>query len=154
MPHVPLKVLRGVKDEEDIMDKYFDSFKAPGTTTEDAEDDDDDSRTSDDGETTDIGDVNEMHKNEYLRDHPSSIDSLNQFNNHIPELQNDHQAAFNNVSELPEYGTTGSFNPEASHIRIGVQVHHLTDSDETQNDSSSNDDTAPLLTNMPDGNAF
>ena len=34
MPHVPLKVLRGQQDEEDIQDQYYKRFQAPGTTTE------------------------------------------------------------------------------------------------------------------------
>ena len=139
MPHVPLKVLRGEQDQVDIQDQYFDSFVAPGTTTEDAEDDndtDDDSRTSDDDVATDIGEPSEMGMNKYLGDHPSSTDSMNQFNNYVPESQDDHQAHFNNY---PKYNTTGSFEPAVVQVQIGVRVHHIPDSD---------DGRTPLLANM------
>ena len=34
MPHVPLKVLRGEDDKEDVRDRYHERFQAPDTTTE------------------------------------------------------------------------------------------------------------------------
>ena len=81
---------------------------------------------------TDIGEASEAGMNKYAGDHSSSIDSVNQFNNYIPETENNHQANFNNASDYPEYETTGSFKPEVTQLEIGVLVQHLPDSDVTQ----------------------
>ena len=142
MPHVPLKVLRGEQEQEDVRDQHYERFKAPGTTTEDTEDDkytDDDSRTSNDDMAT-IGEADEEGEEgmaRYLGGRASSVDSVIQFDN---EIQNDQNQ---NTQENPEYDTTGSVNHESDEVRTAAQVNHLPDSDVT-----SNDDAAPLLTNM------
>ena len=65
MPHVPLKVLRGQRDEEDIQDQYYDKFQAPpGTSTEEeteraGDDDSTTSHSSHEDITTDVGEVPE-----------------------------------------------------------------------------------------------
>ena len=139
MPHVPLKVLRGEQEQEDVRDQHYERFKAPGTTTEDAEDDkdtDDDPRTSNDDMAT-IGEADEGGRERYLGGATGSIDSVIQFDNEIQNHQNQ------NTQENPDYDTTGSVNHESDEVRAAAQVHHLPDSDVT-----SNDDAAPLLTNM------
>ena len=148
MPHVPLKVLRGGQEEEDIQDKYFDNFKAPGTTTEDAEDDndiDDESRTSSlsiDDVNTDICETGEQGRERYLGGDTNSVDTVIQFDN---EIQN-HQDK--NSQQNPDYNAGESANLGAVDVEAVAQVHHLSISrDDTENDSLSNDDTAPLLTN-------
>ena len=139
LPHVPLKVLRGEQDGEDVRDKYHERFQAPGTTTEDAEDDsdtDDESKTSNDDMAT-IGEAGEEGMARYLGGRASSVDSVIQLDNEIQNHQN------KNTQGNPEYDTTGSINTEAADMQAVAQVHHLPDSDVT-----SNDDTARLLTNM------
>ena len=82
LPHTPLKVQRGEKDEEDIRDKYRERFQAPGTSTEDAEDyrDIDDefrrSSLSHDYVRTDIGEVSDEGVERYLGRDTSSIESI------------------------------------------------------------------------------
>ena len=144
MPHVPLKVLRGEQDQEDVQDQHYERFQAPGTTTEDVEDDketDDDSITSNDDMTT-IGEVGEEGRERYLDGDTDSVDTVIRFDN---EIQN-HQDK--NSQENPDYSTGKSLNLGTVDVEAVAQVHHLQDSDEPGNDSSSNDDTAPLLTNM------
>ena len=87
MPHVPLKVLRGQQDEEDIQDQYYERFQAPGTTTEDDnndKDDDDDSLRSglskEDG-TTDMGEDSDQSMDRYLGWHTDSVNGANPFDN-------------------------------------------------------------------------
>ena len=135
MPHVPLKVLRGQKDEEDIQDQFYERFQAPpGTSTEEeaeraAAAADDDSRTSlssHEDITTDVGDVSDEGMERYLGRHTGSIDSANE-----------------RVQNIPEYNTTGSVNLEAADVNVVAQVHRLPSTDVT-----SNDDTAPLLSNI------
>ena len=141
LPHVPLKVLRGKEEEKDIQDKYFDTFKAPGTTTEDAEDDtdtDDDSRTS----SLSLDDIGEEDSTRYLSGSTGSIDTVIQLDN---EIQN-HQDK--NTQGNPEYDTTGNVNHETAEVKAVAQVHQLSNPNETENEPSSNDDTSPLLTNM------
>ena len=139
MPHVPLKVLRGQQDEEDIQDQYYQRFQAPpGTTTEEeaeraAANDSGTSHSSHEDITTDVGEVNEEGMARYLGRHTGSIDSANERD------QNDQ----NNTRNIPEYDTTGSVNLEAADVNVFAQVHHLPSTDVT-----SNDDTAPLLSNI------
>ena len=140
LPHVPLKVLRGEQDQEDIQDTYYERFQAPGTTTEDAEDDedtDDDSRISNDDVATDIGEVSEEGVERYLGKHTDSFDTVMQLNNENQDHQN------KNTQDNPEYDTTGSIYHETAEVEAVAQVHHLPDSYVT-----SNDDTENLLTNM------
>ena len=145
MPHVPLKVLRGEDDQEDVWDKYHERFQAPGTTTEDAEDDkdtDDDSRTSSflhEYITTDIGEVSEKDMERYLAGHSDSIDSVIQLDNETQNYQNKNSQQNN---------TTTSVNEETVDVEAVAQVHLLSSRDEPEQDSLSNDDTSPLLTNI------
>ena len=140
MPHVPLKVLRGQQDEEDIKDQLYERFKAPpGTTTEEEEERAaaaDDSRTSHSSHediTTDVGEVSEDGMARYLGRHTGAIDSANE------RVQNDQ----NNARNIPEYDTTGSINLEAADVNVVAQMHRLPSTDVT-----SNDYTAPLLSNI------
>ena len=138
MPHVPLKVLRGEQELEDVRDQHYERCQAPGTTTEDAEDDkdtDDDSRTSND-------DVATEGREGYLGGSAGSIDSVIQFDNEIRSHQSQ------NTQDNPEYDTAESLNLGTVDVEAVAQVHHLPSRDDTENDSLSNDDTAPLLTNM------
>ena len=131
LPHVPLKVLRGEKDQEDVWDRYHERFQAPGTTTDDAEDDrdiDDDSGRSSlsyEGIATDNGEVSDEGMARYLGGYTDSVDTMN------------------DPCNASEYDTIGSINLEAADVQVAAEVHHLPDSDIT-----SNDDTAPLLINM------
>ena len=75
-PCTPLKVLSGEKDEEDIMDKYYERFKALTSTSEN-----DDSNNRIDGYSTgsnvprdDTGEVSEEGMTRYLG---SSLESMN-----------------------------------------------------------------------------
>ena len=141
MPHVPLKVLQGQQDEEDIQDQYFERFQAPpGTTTEnedidDNDDDDDDSRGSLSHENiaSDVGEVSEGGMERYLGRHTGTIDSANEM------VQNDQ----NRMRNIPEYDMTRSVNLEADDVNVVAQVHRLPSTDVT-----SNDDTTPLLLNI------
>ena len=139
MPHVPLKVLRGQQDEEDIQDQFYERFQAPpGTSTEEEAERaaDVESRTSlssHEDITTDVGDVSDEGMERYLGRHTGSIDNGNE------RLQNDE----NNSRNSPEYDTTGSVNLEADDVNVVAQVHRLPSTDVT-----SNDDTAPLLLNI------
>ena len=140
MPHVPLKVLRGEQDQEDIRDRYHERFQVPGTTTKDAEDDrdtDDDSSTSDEDVATDIGEAGEEGRQRYLGRSADSADNVIQLDNEIQNHPN------KNTQDKPEYDTTGSISHETAEVEAVAQVHQLPDSDVT-----SNDDTTPLLTNM------
>ena len=145
MPHVPLKVLRGEQNQEDVRDKYYERFQAPGTTTEDAEDDkdiDDDYRTSslsNDDVTTDIGEVSEEGMARCLGGHTSSVDNVVQFDNEIQNHQN---------KNTQEYDTTRSVNHETAEVEAAVQVHQYPSKDDSENNSLSNDDIVPLLTEI------
>ena len=133
MPHVPLKVLRGDQEQEDVQDQHFERFQAPGTTTEDTEDDkdtDDDCRTSND-QVADLGETSEEGRERYLSEPTGSIDNVVQFDNDIPNHQNNNRNS--------EYNTIGSVNDGTSVVAAVAQVH--------QHDTENND-TAPLLANM------
>ena len=85
MPHVPLKVLRGEQDQEDIQDKYHEIFQAPGTSTEEAEadnDPDDESRRrSLSLNDVDVGETGEEGIERYLGGSAGSIDTVIQLDN-------------------------------------------------------------------------
>ena len=127
MPHVPLKVLRGQQDEEDIHDQYYERFQAPGTATEDDnndKDDDDDSLRSglskEDG-TTDLGEDSDESMERYLGRHTDSANGANPFGNDSNE---------------------GSENAE-----VAAPVHGLISTNVASNDWLSNDETTTLLNN-------
>ena len=147
MPHVPLKVLRGQQDEEDVQDQYYERFSAPpGTATEEEADEtaDDGSTTSHsshEGVKTDVGDIGDEGMERYLGRHTGPMHSVNQVDDDYGEIQNDHN------ENVPQYDTTGSVNLEAADVQVVAQMHHLPDTDVTSNHSVdlSNDDKAPLL---------
>ena len=146
MPHVPLKVLRGQQDKEDVQDQYHQRFQAPpGTSTEEEAERaaDVDSRTSYSSHediTTDVGDVIDEGMERYLG-RLGPMHSVNQVEDDFHEIQN-----YQNEN-APQYDTTGSINQEAADINVVAQMHHQPDTDVTSNDSVdlSNDDKAPLL---------
>ena len=82
MPHVPLKVLRGQQDEEDIQDQYYERFQAPpGTSTEEEAERaaNNDSRTSDslhEDITTDVGEDGEEGMERYMGRHTGAMHSV------------------------------------------------------------------------------
>ena len=150
MPHVPLKVLRGQQDEEDIQDQYYERFQAPpGTSTEEeaerAAADDSTSHSSHEDITTDVGEVSEEGMERYLGRHPGAMHGVNQVDDDFGEIQNDQN------ENAPQYDTTGSVNLEAADVQVVAQMHHVPSTDVTSNDSVdlnlSNDDRAPLLPN-------
>ena len=141
MPHVPLKVLRGQQDEQDIQDQYYERFQAPGTTTEEeaergSDDDSETSHSSHEDITTDVGEVSEEGMERYPGRHPGAMRSLNQADDHFSEIQN-----YQNEN-TPQHDTTGSINQEAADVLAVAQMHHLPNKDLT-----SNEDRAPLLPN-------
>ena len=149
MPHVPLKVLRGQQDEEDVQDQYYERFQAPpGTTSEEeverAADDSGTSLSSHEGITTDVGDVSDEGMERYLGRHTGPMHSVNQVGDDFGENLN-----FQNEN-APEYDTTGSINQEAADVQVVAQMHHPPNTDVTSDNSKdqSNDDKAPLLSNV------
>ena len=135
MPHVPLKVLRGQQDEDDFQDHHYERFQAPGTTTEGEEEraTDDDSRSSlsQEGATTDEGEVSDEGMERYLGRHTGAMYSANQVDDDFSKIQN-----YLNEN-APQYDTTGNINQEAADV---IQMHHLPDTDAT-----SDEHRAPLL---------
>ena len=125
MQHVPLKVLRGQQDEEDIHDQYHERFRAPGTATEDDNNDkdvDDDSlrsRLSNEDGTTDMDKDSDGSIERYLGRHTDSANGANPFGN-------DSNEGYQNV-------------------QVVARVHGLISTNVTSNNSLSNDETTPLL---------
>ena len=125
MPHVPLKVLRGQQDEEDIQDQHYERFQAPpGTSTEEEAEraTDDDSTTSHSSHrdiTTDEGKVSEDGMERYLGRQAGVIHGVNQVDNHFGEIQN-----YQNEN-VPQCDTTGSVNLEAADLQVVAQMHHV-----------------------------
>ena len=135
MPHVPLKVLRGQQDEEDIQDQYYERFQAPpGTTTEEeaeraGNDDSGTSHSSHEDITTDLGEDSEEGTARYLGRHTNAMHSVNQYDDNFSEIQN-----YQNEN-TPQYDTTGSINQEAADVQVVAQVHRLPSTDVTSTDS-------------------
>ena len=151
MPHVPLKVLRGQQDEEDVQDQLFERFQAPpGTSTEEeaeraaaaaaAVNDPRSSHSSHEDITTDVGDVSDEGMDRYLGRHTGPMHSVNQVDDDFGEIQNDPNEI---TQEFPEYDTTGSVDHQASHVHVVADVHGVRNRDGTD----SNGDEAPLLRN-------
>ena len=147
MPHVPLKVLRGQQDEENLQDNHYERFQAPGTSTEEeverAADNDCTSHSSHEDITTDVGEVSEDGMARYLERHTGVMHGVNQVEDDFVEIPN-----YQNEN-TPQYDTTGSVNLEAADVQVVAQVHRLPNTDVTSNDSVDllNDDRAPLLPN-------
>ena len=143
MPHVPLKVLRGQEDEEDIQDQLYERFQAPpGTSTEEeaeraaADNDSTASHSSHEDITTDVGEFSEDGMERYLGRQAGAMHGANQVDNDFGQNEN-----------FPQYDTTGSINQEAADVHVVAQMHHVPNTDVTSSDSLSNDDRAPLLPN-------
>ena len=123
MPHVPLKVLRGQQDEEDIQDQYYERFQAPpGTSTEEEANALRRSSSSHWDSTTDIGNASES---------VGSIHSISDSNNDSDEGPEDVHIDLNNTG----YQTTGSVSHEAIELQAFADVHQRpnTESDTTIN---------------------
>ena len=126
MPHVPLKVLRGQQDEEDVQDQYYERFQAPpGTSTEEEANALRRSSSSHWDSTTDIGNVSES---------VGSIHSISESDNASDEraedVPSDHIDLNNTI-----YQTMGSVSHEAIELQAFADVHQRpnTESDTTIN---------------------
>ena len=137
----PLKVLRGEKDEEDIMDKYYERFVPPTTTT---------TATEDENVTTDIGNVSDEGMERYLGGHTGSVGSISQSNGTIGEgvegAQNDQ---VNNTGDQ-------TVSHEAIEMQIFKQVQKPRDTDAPLTDDAisyvsnapSTDDTMSIVSDV------
>ena len=146
MPHVPLKVLRGQQDEEDIQDQLYERFQAPpGTTTEEEAERaaaDNESRTSHSSHediTSGVGEVSEEGTGKSgsgLDRSVGSIHSIRQSDNASDEgaedVHSDH-IDLNNTG----YQTTGSVSHEAIELQAFADVHQRPD---TEGDTTINTD--------------
>ena len=112
MPHVPLKVLRGQQDKEDIQDQYYERFQAPGTTTEEEANALRSSFSHGDS-TTDIGNVSES---------VGSIHSISESDNASDEGSEDVPSDHIDLNNTG-YQTTGSVSHEAIELQAFAQVH-------------------------------
>ena len=102
MPHVPLKVLRGQQDEEDIQDQYYQKFQAPpGTSTEEeaertaADNDSGTSHSSHEDVTTDVdttGSINQGATGVQIVAHVHRLPSTDVTSNDSVDLSNDDRA--------------------------------------------------------------
>ena len=108
MPHVPLKVLRGQQDEEDIQDQYYERFQAPGTSTEEEANALRRNSFSHGDSTTDIGNVSES---------VGSIHSISESDNASDEGPEDVQS---NHIDLNNSGNQATDN--GSHEAIELQA--------------------------------
>ena len=132
MPHVPLKVLRGQQDEEDIQDQYYQRFQAPpGTSTEEeaeraaAANDSTTSHSSDEDNTTDVGEVSEEgtgRSGSGLDRLVGSIHSIRQSDNASDEGSEDVHSDHIDLSNTG-YQTTGSVSHEAIELQAFAAVH-------------------------------
>ena len=125
MPHVPLKVLKGEQDQEDVQDKYFERFKPPPTTTD--EDDDD-------SDSDDISDGNSEDENS------DTAQLLNNGGGAILERDTNRNA--NSAESLiqPNYDTTGSMSQEAIEMQAVAQVHFVPNIPSIDDEEESDDD--------------
>ena len=114
MPHVPLKVLRGEQDKEDIQDQYYERFQAPpGTSTEEEANALRDSSSSHWDSTTDIGNVSES---------VGSIHSIGESDNASDEGSEDVHSDHIDLNNS-EYQTTGSVSHEAIELQAFADIH-------------------------------
>ena len=136
MPHVPLKVLRGQQDEEDIQDKYHERFQAPGTSTEEEANASMGSSSSHGDSTTDIGNVSES---------VGSIHSISESDNASDERAEDVPSDHIDLSNTG-YQTTGSVSHEAIELQAFADVHQLpnTEGDTTFNTNNTGSGVASI----------
>ena len=115
-----------------------DSQAPPGTSTEEREAEEGSRTSSLSGEG--FTDPGEEGGARYLG---SSVESVNQSEIVFDQIQH----GLNNMTNTPEYNTTGSVNHEPAHVQVVAQVHVPPNREDTECESLSNDDTAPLLPN-------
>ena len=114
MPHVPLKVLRGEQDKEDIQDQYYERFQAPpGTSTEEEANALRDSSSSHWDSTTDTGNVSES---------VDSIHSISESDNASDEGSEDVHSDHIDLNNTG-YQTTGSVSHEAIELQAFADIH-------------------------------
>ena len=131
LPHVPLKVRRGEEDQKDVMDKYYERFKAPTSTSEDDNDDSTDGYSTRSSLPRDYtGEISEEGMARYLG---SSIESID--NDSQREARNLEDDQVNNTG----YQTTGSVSHEAIEMQVIAQVHHPPDTDSSDDDTPGRD---------------
>ena len=100
MPHVPLKILRGQQDEEDIQDQLFERFQPPpGTSTEEEQEraaaDDSTSHSSHEDITTDVdttGSINQGAAGVQVVAQVHRLPSTDATSNDSVDLSNDDRA--------------------------------------------------------------
>ena len=130
MPHVPLKVLRGEQDKEDIQDQYYERFQAPpGTSTEEEANALRRSSSSHWDSTTDIGNVSES---------VGSILSISESNNASDEGSEDVPSDHIDLNNTG-YQTTGSVSHEAIELQAFADIHRPPN---TESDTTNNTDNA------------
>ena len=131
MPHVPLKVLRGQQDEEDLQDQLYERFVPPTTTTA-TEDDNNDDNDNDDNSVRsrssfdDIGNVSDDGMKRYLGEHTDSLHSTSQSNTASWESVGDFHS---NKRKSTGYQTTGSVSHEAIELQAFADVHQPPNTD-------------------------
>ena len=113
MPHVPLKVMRGEKDEEDIRDLYHQRFQAPGTSTEEEAE-----KAAHEHVPTDKGEASDR----YMGAYTGSIDSMNQSDNASDEGTEDVHSDHIDLNTTG-YETMESFSCEAIELQTFADVH-------------------------------
>ena len=131
MPHVPLKVLRGEQDEEDVQDKYFERLKPPPTTTDE---DSDDSASDDsiDGSSEGEDGVGAQ----LLNNAPDIANSGDEIC-----TRNTNRNADSAESLIQQnYNSTGSVNKEAVEMQAVAQVHFVPNIPSIDDEEESDDD--------------
>ena len=113
MPHVPLKVLRGQQNEEDVQDQYHERFQAPGTSTEEEAE-----KAAHEHVPTDKGEASDR----YMGAYTGSIDSMNQSDNASDEGTEDVHSDHIDLNTTG-YETMESFSCEAIELQTFAQVH-------------------------------
>ena len=139
MPHVPLKVLRGQQDEEDIQDQYYERFPAPPGTSTEEEEEANALRGSSFfhwDSTTDIGNVSES---------VGSIHSISESDNASDEGSEDVPSDHMDLNNTG-YQTTGSVSHDAIELQAFADVHQLrnTEGDTTINTNNTGSGVASI----------
>ena len=148
MPHVPLKVLRGQQDEENVQDQYYERFQAPpGTSTEEeaeraAADDSRTSHSSDEDNTTDVG---TGRSGSGLDRSVGSIHSISESDNASDEGSEDVPSDHIDLNNTG-YQTTGSVSHEAIELQAFADIHQLpnTEGDTTINTNNTGSGVASI----------
>ena len=141
LPRTPLKVLRGEKDEKDVMDRYHERFYAPGTSTEEAEADndiEDDSLRSSLSRDDNIGEVSNEGMARYLG---GSLDSINPIDDVGDKRAQRHQRKKRDHE-------SSSTSHEAIEMQVLAQVHHPPDRDSIDDEGPLTDDAISDVGNV------